>query len=356
MSRGSQSRRTGAWNASSSVSAIRTAAVNAHETEDAQILLVGVLRLVLPVGIQGDEFFVVLAVALGNGEEFVGPLGRGGDLGQPAAHGEVGIGLLLLDAGGLTAGGGDLLVEPGDGHVDGALAGGEGGEGVLAAFVERVELGADGLDAFLVGNHRFDRLRARHGELRGLFGEPGALVVEFGLAGGAFGLVGEEILAAGAFFPLEERGLLGLEGGLAGGLILERLLVVGAAVLEVLEPLLHGAAFGLDGVEGDLVFAGGGLAGGFLFLDPGFEPGDVGVGGGDLVVEFDDALVDGPDALVRGELAPAVAAEVGLGFFDEFARVGQRQPVFRPAQPTRDLLDAGGDEIHVGRKSDRIRP
>ena len=93
--------------------------------------------------------------------------------------------------------------------------------------------------------------------------------------------------------------------------------------------MLHGAALGLDGVESDLMLAGGGLASGFLFPDLGFETGDVGVGGGDLVVEFDDALVDGPDALVRGELAPTVAAEVGLGFLDEFARVGQRQPVLR---------------------------
>ncbi len=256
---------------------------------------------------------------------------------------------MLLDAGGLAAGGGDLLVEPGDGHVDGAFAGGEGGEGIVTAFVERLEPGAHRLDFLLVGHDRLDRLRTCHGELRGFLGEPGALVVEFGLAGGTLGLVGEEVLAAGTFFQFEERGLFGVERGLAGTLIMNGLLVFGAAVLEVVKPLLHGGTLPLDGGEGALVFAGDGLAGGFLFLDPGFESGDVGVGGGDLVVEFEDALVDGPDALVPGELAPAVAAEVGLGFFDEFARVGQRQPVLRPAQPTRDLLDPCGDEIHAGR-------
>ena len=257
---------------------------------------------------------------------------------------------LLLDAGGLPAGGGDFLVQPGNRHVDGAFAGGQRGQGFGGAFFQRVELGAHGLDVFLVGDNGLDRLRTRHGELRGLLGQEGAFVVEGLLARGAPGLVGEEVLAAGAFFLLEQRGLLRLQPGLAGDLVVQRLLVFGAVVLEVGERLLRGGAFRFEGVEGLLVFARGGFALGLLGLDLGFEFGDVRVGGGDLGVQFEDALVDGAHAGVVRELAPTVAAQGGLGLVDELARVGERQPVFRASQPARDLLDASGNEIHVGRK------
>ena len=133
-------------------------------------------------------------------------------------------------------------------------------------------------------------------------------------------------------------------------------LVFKAAVLEVEEALLDGGAFRFDGVERRTVLAGGGLAGLFLFVDLAFEFGDVRVGGGDFLVQVRERVVGGADGFVVGELAPAVAAEGGFGLVDELACVGQRQPVFRPTQPARDILDAGSDEIHDGREVRPIRP
>ena len=44
------------------------------------------------------------------------------------------------------------------------------GERLPGAFVEGLQPGVHFLDAFLIGHDRLDRLRTRHGELRGFFG------------------------------------------------------------------------------------------------------------------------------------------------------------------------------------------
>ena len=194
-----------------------------------------------------------------NREQFVAADRRDRAFGQAPAHDEVGLVLLFLDARGLAARGRDLLVQPGDGDIDRAFLRGEFTDGILGALVQRAETCAGFLDSVLIVHQRLDGLRTRDRELRAALPsrKDRSLLVERLLAGGAFGFVRQEVLAAGAFFLLEQRGLFGTQRGGPGGQRRECLLVFDAAILQVEQRLPDGSPLSLDRVERFAMTAGG---------------------------------------------------------------------------------------------------